>query len=167
MPMVPDQLAGIAQDDSGPETEDEAIEPAWKPIEAIEPEQGSNEAVEAIQDAVEAVAPEQEVIEVAEPETAAIGPAEPSELDYEIETWQEQSRLTRHRRRNKFIRFAILETLAFGILLIAIRLEVQERFSNNSLSLFYAILVLFAAILVAIIPVLFYALPPTLPPGRR
>ena len=51
--------------------------------------------------------------------------------DYEFLGWNED-RSTKKRRRNKLIRFIIFETLAFGLLLVSAKLEVNEQFSENS-----------------------------------
>ena len=78
-----------------------------------------------------------------------------------------EDRSSRKRRRNKLIRFIIFETLAFGVLLISAKLKVTQQYSENSLSFLYQVVMFAAAVAVVIIPVVFYALPPTLPPTRR
>jgi hypothetical protein len=69
------------------------------------------------------------------------------------------------RRRVKLVRFLIFETIAIVALLVFAKLEVQERFSGNSLTYLYGTVMFIAAIASALIPVIFYALPPRLPPA--
>jgi hypothetical protein len=91
--------------------------------------------------------------------------------EYDIPDYQfsgsGEDRFTRKRRRNKLIRFIIFETLAFGLLLISAKLQVTQQYSENSLTFLYKVLMFAAAVAVVIIPVVFYGLPPTLPPTRR
>lgn len=91
--------------------------------------------------------------------------------EYDIPDYQfsgsGEDRFTRKRRRNKLIRFIIFETLAFGLLLIAAKLQVTQQYSENSLTFLYKVLMFAAAVAVVIIPVVFYGLPPTLPPTKR
>jgi hypothetical protein len=68
------------------------------------------------------------------------------------------------RRRAKLVRFFVFETIALAALLLFSKLEVQERFSGNSLTYLYGTVMFIAAIASALIPVIFYALPPRLPP---
>jgi len=86
--------------------------------------------------------------------------------DYAYMGWDED-RSGRKRKRNKLIRFIIFETLSFGLLLFLAKLVVNEQFSESSLALLYKVLMFVAAVAVVIIPVVFYALPPTLPPTKR
>jgi len=69
------------------------------------------------------------------------------------------------RRRTKLVRFLVFETIALVALLLFAKLEVQERFSGNSLTYLYGTVMFIAAIACALIPVIFYALPPRLPPA--
>ena len=70
------------------------------------------------------------------------------------------------RRRTKLVRFLVFETIALVALLLFAKLEVQERFSGNSLTYLYGTVMFIAAIASALIPVIFYALPPRLPPAH-
>lgn len=87
--------------------------------------------------------------------------------EYEFSSWGEEPRAIRRRRRNKLIRFIIFEALSFGLLLFSAKLQAAQQFSESSLTLVYKILMFAAAAAVVMIPVVFYALPPTLPPTRR
>jgi hypothetical protein len=69
------------------------------------------------------------------------------------------------RRRAKLLRFLVFEAIALAALLLFAKLEVQERFSGNSLTYLYGTVMFIAAIASALIPVIFYALPPRLPPA--
>ena len=69
------------------------------------------------------------------------------------------------RHWGKLVRFLIFETIAFGALLVFAKLEVEERFSGNSLTYLYGTAMFIAAAASALIPVIFYALPPRLPPA--
>ncbi len=87
--------------------------------------------------------------------------------DFQFPGWGEEPRLTKRRRRNKVIRFIFLEALAFALLIVSTKLEVADQFSENSLTTLYKALMAVAVIAMAAIPVIFFALPPTLPPSRR
>jgi len=65
----------------------------------------------------------------------------------------------------KLMRFLILEAIALSALLVFAKLEVEERFAGNSLTYLYGTAMFIAAIASALIPVIFYALPPRLPPA--
>lgn len=88
--------------------------------------------------------------------------------DYEFQTWDaEDHSAARRRRRNKLIRFIFFELLAIGLFLVSTKLAIADQFAETSLTVVYKILMFTAALAAAIIPVVFYALPPTLPPGRQ
>ena len=71
------------------------------------------------------------------------------------------------RRRAKFTAFVISESAALAILLPLLVLGTLRRFSDPALSTSLNVLTIAAAAAVAIIPILFYALTPTIPSGGR
>ena len=101
--------------------------------------------------------PNFKLVEVAEEK---VEEAEAAITDYEAHHGH------KHRGR-KLVRFLVLEVLAVGALLVFAKLEVNERFSGNSLTYLYGTAMLISALAAAVIPVIFYALPPTLPSGRQ
>ena len=103
----------------------------------------------------------------AEPEPSPVETFYEHIPDFEIPDRVDDRRLSRRRKRNKLFRFLFMEALAVGLLLGSIKMAIAERASENSLTLLYEIGTFVAAIAVALIPVFFYALPPTLPPTRR
>ncbi|MEP7016198.1 MAG: hypothetical protein ABI925_12215 [Verrucomicrobiota bacterium] len=92
---------------------------------------------------------------------------EQDEVLYDFPGWDEQPRLARKRRGFKLIRFLLLEGIALAVLLVSTKLEVNEQFSENSLILVYKVLMFVSGICVVLIPVIFYGLPPRLPPRGR
>lgn len=100
---------------------------------------------------------------------AATPEAEWSEPPREIRAPDKESTLLNYalakRHGGKLLRFVIFETIALVALLVFAKLEVQERFSGNSLTYLYGTVMFIAAIACALIPVIFYALPPRLPPA--
>jgi len=71
------------------------------------------------------------------------------------------------RRRAKFTAFVISESAALAILLPLLVLGTLRRFSDPALATSLNVLTIAAAAAVAIIPILFYALTPTIPSGGR
>jgi hypothetical protein len=91
--------------------------------------------------------------------------ASPKKLSEEDENFTGFDYAAVKRHWGKLMRFLILETIALSALLVFAKLEVQERFSGNSLTYLYGTAMFIAAIASALIPVIFYALPPRLPPA--
>ena len=102
-------------------------------------------------------------VQAAEPEPKWIEP--PKEIQAQYEGSAPLDHALARRRRTKLLRFLIFETIALVALLIFAKLEVQERFSGNSLTYLYGTVMFIAAIASALSPVIFYALPPRLPPA--
>ena len=98
-----------------------------------------------------------------EPEPEWIAP--PKELSAENENSTGFDYAPAKRHWGKLVRFLILETIALSALLVFAKLEVEERFAGNSLTYLYGAAMLIAAAASALIPVIFYALPPRLPPA--
>ena len=86
---------------------------------------------------------------------------------YEFPAADAEIHSLRKHRRNKLIRFIVFEALAIGVFLVSTKLAIADQFAETSLTVLYKTLMFVAALAAAIIPVLFYALPPTLPPGRQ
>ena len=99
------------------------------------------------------------------PKSVPISTAEEDVSNYGVAG--EQTRSAHRRRRNKLIRFVFFEGVAIAALLVFAKLEVRERFSGNSLTYLYGTAMFLSALAAAVIPVIFYALPPTLPPNRQ
>ena len=66
-------------------------------------------------------------------------------------------------RRSKLIGFIISEASAVGVLLLAGTLALSSPLPNPTLALSMNILTIVAAVVVAAIPIIFFALVPTLP----
>lgn len=98
-----------------------------------------------------------------EPESEWVVPTQERSEKNENSTGFDYAPAKRH--WGKLARFLILETIAFGALLVFAKLEVEERFSRNSLTYLYGTAMFIAAAASALIPVFFYALPPRLPPA--
>jgi hypothetical protein len=71
------------------------------------------------------------------------------------------------RRRSKLIGFIIAEASAIGLLLIAGAFAVLLRQPDPALALLINIATIAAAVAVAIIPIIFFAIAPVLPPDNR
>jgi uncharacterized membrane protein YcjF (UPF0283 family) len=152
IPVVPDQLAETASYYVEDETAFEP-EPSAMPVVPLVPDQLVGEESDDLQ---------QETV---------VDEIDASEENFSDEQDDPEWRAADHgfdrpRRRRKLIRFIIFETLVIAVVLVAAKLAVMERYSENSLSALYATIVVIAAIAAAIIPVLFFALPPTLPGDR-
>lgn len=65
----------------------------------------------------------------------------------------------RSRRRARLLRFLVCEIAALAAMLLCGRLSVAERFLNPAYNQLFETLLILAAAMVAIIPVLFYGLP--------
>jgi hypothetical protein len=66
-------------------------------------------------------------------------------------------------RRIKFIRFVICQTIAFGVVFGSGALGISQHFTDESVIWTFKLVTISAAIATAVIPILFYALPSTLP----
>lgn len=67
------------------------------------------------------------------------------------------------RRRNKVIGFLIAEASAIGLLLLVGSVALSVRLSDSTLTLLINAVTIAAAAAVAIIPIVFFAISPTLP----
>lgn len=70
-------------------------------------------------------------------------------------------------RRSKVIGFIISEASALGVLLFSGTFALSSRLPNPILALSVNILTIVAAVFVAAIPIIFFAIAPTLPRGAR
>ena len=71
------------------------------------------------------------------------------------------------RRRNKVVGFIITETVAMGLLLIVGTLALSLKPADPNLGLWINIATIAAAAAVAIIPIIYFAVAPVLPPDKR
>ena len=71
------------------------------------------------------------------------------------------------RRRNKFVGFIIAEASAIGLLLVAGAFAVLLRQPDPALALSINIATIVAAVAVAMIPIIFFAIAPVLPSDNR
>jgi hypothetical protein len=74
--------------------------------------------------------------------------------------------LPRH-RLFKLIRFLVCETLAVGVLVVAMMFGFAHQFANDPLSLVLKVLAVVAAFAAIIVPVIFYGLPEIFPKNQR
>jgi hypothetical protein len=72
-----------------------------------------------------------------------------------------------HRRRQKLIRFFIIEGIALGILILAANVALASRASDDWVGMIAKILTILMAIGIAVVPIVFYGLPDTLPRQGR
>ncbi len=75
--------------------------------------------------------------------------------------------MLQQRRRSKILGFIIAEASAVGLLLIAGFFALFVRWSDSTLALSIDIATIAAAAAVAIIPIVFFAIAPVLPPDNR
>jgi hypothetical protein len=73
----------------------------------------------------------------------------------------------RSQRRSKFLGFIIAEAVAVGVLLLAGIVVLSASPVNSIVTTALNVVMLAAAVGVAIIPILFFALTPVLPRGPR
>jgi len=73
----------------------------------------------------------------------------------------------RRRRRSKVIGFIITEASAIGVLLLSGLFALSLRLADPILALSVNIVTLAAAVAVATIPIIFFAIAPILPRGKR
>jgi hypothetical protein len=66
-------------------------------------------------------------------------------------------------RRSKIIGFVITEASAVGVLLLSGAFALSSRLPDTTLALSVNILTIVAAVVVAAIPIIFFAIAPTLP----
>jgi hypothetical protein len=71
------------------------------------------------------------------------------------------------RRRNKVVGFLITEAVAIGLLLIAGTFALSLKPADPSLALSINIATIVAAAAVALIPIIYFAIAPVLPPDKR
>lgn len=71
------------------------------------------------------------------------------------------------RRRNRLIRFIVCEVIGLALLVSAVMIGLSHRSVDDPLSVVTKILTITFAIGVAVVPILFYGLPETLPRIRR
>lgn len=67
------------------------------------------------------------------------------------------------RRRVKLVWFIGCQALALGVVFALVAVGTTQHFADDSVTLALKILTVVAAAAVAIIPIVFYAMPPTLP----
>ena len=72
-----------------------------------------------------------------------------------------------HRRRSKLIGFIIAEAVAIGLLVIAGTFALSLKPADPNLAFSFNIATIAAAAAVAIIPIIFFAIAPVLPPDDR
>ena len=66
-------------------------------------------------------------------------------------------------RRLKFVRFIIWQVAALSVVAGSVALGISQHFTDESLTLVFKLLTISAAVAAAIIPIIFYALPPIIP----
>jgi hypothetical protein len=66
-------------------------------------------------------------------------------------------------RRRKWARFILTELLAIAVLVPSAELALAHHFSNPTLILAMNLLTIISAVVAALIPVMFFAIPPRLP----
>jgi hypothetical protein len=71
------------------------------------------------------------------------------------------------RRRSKVIGFIIAEASAIGVLLLSGTFDLWLRLADPALALSMNIATIAAAVAVAMIPIIFFAIAPILPRGER
>ena len=71
------------------------------------------------------------------------------------------------RRRSKLIGFIVAEASAVGLLLLAGTLVMSSHLADSTFVAVMNVLLIVAAAGVAVIPIIFFALPAVLPRGRR
>jgi hypothetical protein len=71
------------------------------------------------------------------------------------------------RRRSKVIRFIIAQASAIGVLLLSGTFALSLRLADPALALSMNIVTIAAAVAVAMIPIIFFAVAPVLPRGER
>ena len=71
------------------------------------------------------------------------------------------------RRRSKLIRFIIAQASAIGVLLLSGTFALSLRLADPALVLSMNIVTIAAAVAVATIPIIFFAIAPVLPRGER
>jgi hypothetical protein len=67
------------------------------------------------------------------------------------------------RRRSRLIRFIVWELFAVAVLLSAVAIGLSHRLPDDPIALIAKIVAITGAVAVAIIPIVFYGLPETLP----
>ncbi len=75
--------------------------------------------------------------------------------------------MLQQRRRSKILGFIIVEASAVGLLLIAGSFALFVRWSDSTLALSIDITTIVAATAVALIPIIYFAIAPVLPPDDR
>jgi hypothetical protein len=86
---------------------------------------------------------------------------------YQLSTNDHQLKMLQQRRRSKILGFIIAEASAVGLLLIAGSFALFVRWSDSTLALSIDIATIVAAAAVAVIPIVFFAIAPVLPPDDR
>ena len=107
------------------------------------------------------------VSEYVDVEPDSIEMSEENVPEYEFPAADVETHSPRKHRGKKLIQFIFFEALAIGVFLVSTKLAIADQFAETSLTVLYKTLMFVAALAAAIIPVIFYALPPTLPPGRQ
>jgi type IV secretory pathway VirB2 component (pilin) len=65
------------------------------------------------------------------------------------------------------VRFIVYELIAFALLVTSVAIGLSHRMPTDPLSFIAKILTIAAAVALAVIPIIFYGLPETLPGSRR
>jgi len=84
-----------------------------------------------------------------------------------LSTNDHQLKMLQQRRRSKILGFIIAEGSAIGLLLIAGSFALFVRWSDSTLALSINIATIAAAAAVALIPIIYFAIAPVLPPDER
>ena len=77
--------------------------------------------------------------------------------------WPEVAR----RRRQKFVRFLVIEAIALGILILSANLALGGHAQDDWVGVIAKIVTIGMAIAIAVVPIVFYGLPETLPRQPR
>lgn len=104
-----------------------------------------------------------------------LAPLRPSPVAQEIEEpvyngddlWDTPLPALQRRRRGKMIRFVVIELTTIGIMIFCANMALSYRSADDPMGLLAKILTIAAAVASAVIPILFYGLPDTLPRNRH
>ena len=99
----------------------------------------------------------------------AIAHPPPPHTDKPTSTWASRFPVLNLPRRRllKLLRFILCETIAVGVLMLAMGFGFSPRIENDPLSLFLKVLAVTAAIAAIAVPIIFYGLPDELSRGDR
>ena len=97
------------------------------------------------------------------PAPAPVGPTENREFDFACSTADIDEQPKKPRRSAKFRRFIFCESIAVGVLIPLAILGFSRVFTNSAVILLIDLFTIAAAVTAAVIPILFFAVAPTLP----